>query len=1371
MNENKRYQLTATQTQMWLAHQLYPEACVLNVVNTFELENSLDRELFDRSFAELQRQLSVFRLVFGIQENHPYQEVRPEPTRGLDWVECAPNEWKALVDHRKTQPLPIEETVFDACVYVLGEEHYVFYLNMHHSVEDATSSTFIWKALWTLYFGFQESGVFPSLDLIPFEQSLTEYGHESLASLDTQYWVQQSAAHIPQRFYGELSKNTLESQQLRYAIGKERLIKLKTLLKEPTFSSFSEDLGVFTILLTVYVAFLSRITQSEKVQLGIPVHHRSGLKARKSPGLWIEFFPFVTEVASGLSFKELYAQIKSEGAEFFKHALPGSSSAEANRSNQAIFNFIGAGFDNPTDWKVRTNWLHSGQSDPAHGIRCHYTKMGESGEPELWFDLNEALFKEDQRNRVGRHYLKLLDAFLDNVEQAFSEVLLEDSSLPAGDMPQVQEVPAVLGEKVNHFLRQADQIALVEGDQQFTYAQFNAALAELSSQLKRAGLQPGDRVGLCSERSSAYVAAVWTCLREGYVFVPLDPAQGAQRLQFIGENAEVSAILCSAEQEEAGLWRSTPHRLLSLSNQIFSSSACLGNPSFPNPDQAAYILYTSGSTGEPKGVVVNQGALSHYVQWAAEKYRPGNESLCMPFFTSIGFDLTLTSLLTPLATGGKVVVIGQKGSGPDLAVLELKNYQEINTVKLTPAHLQLWLSQGGVNPEIESCILGGEDLKNELSVRLFQAGVHRIYNEYGPTEATVGCIVGEFSPEKHREGSTPIGESVPYGGYLLLDEAGVEVVHGLVGQLYLYGANLAQGYWKRADRTAESFVEIAHYPGLRLYKTGDFARVNSDGDLIYLGRRDEQIKRNGFRIELGEIKSALRKQEGLDEVAIVYDQGESNEEVVAKEADTHCSNCGLPSNYPEADFDEEGVCHLCRAFEGYEIKVDQYFKTEDDLVRLLTSKQGRSSHYDCLALLSGGKDSTYVLARLVRMGLRVLAFTLDNGYISDQAKANIQKIVKQLGVDHVYGSTPHMNTIFVDSLHRHQNVCNGCFKTIYTLSTQIALEKDIPFIVTGLSRGQFFETRLTEELFWHTENSTDSIDKIILEARKLYHQEEDAVKSCLDVSMFREASTFEKVEYVDFYRYSHVSLTQMLQFLRTEIGWERPTDTGRSTNCLINQAGIHVHKKKKGYSNYAFPYSWDVRLGHKNRDESLDEINEAIDVTEVERMLDEIGYVDHEAQESNAKLLAFYTGKTNLNKEKVWAQLREVLPDYMVPNDVIQVEEIPLTSRGKVDRKELLSAYHTEGEEQAHAKQPENDIQALIQEIWQKVLRVESPGIESNFIQLGGHSLAAIRVTAQLNEDLGTELPLAWVFEFPTIESYAEALETHMRTLLEEENS
>ena len=142
-----------------------------------------------------------------------------------------------------------------------------------------------------------------------------------------------------------------------------------------------------------------------------------------------------------------------------------------------------------------------------------------------------------------------------------------------------------------------------------------------------------------------------------------------------------------------------------------------------------------------------------------------------------------------------------------------------------------------------------------------------------------------------------------------------------------------------------------------------------------------------------------------------------------------------------------------------------------------------------MMLLSGGKDSTYALAQLVHMGYRVFAFTLDNGYISEGAKENIRRVVQALEVEHVFGTTPAMNEIFVDSLERHCNVCNGCFKTIYTLSMQMAYDMGIPTIVTGLSRGQFFETRLSEEwftqLFGQPEFNPDTIDETVLEARKV----------------------------------------------------------------------------------------------------------------------------------------------------------------------------------------------------------------------------------------------------------------------------------------------
>jgi acyl carrier protein len=476
----------------------------------------------------------------------------------------------------------------------------------------------------------------------------------------------------------------------------------------------------------------------------------------------------------------------------------------------------------------------------------------------------------------------------------------------------------------------------------------------------------------------------------------------------------------------------------------------------------------------------------------------------------------------------------------------------------------------------------------------------------------------------------------------------------------------------------------------------------------------------------------------------------------------------LPSNYPTGKFDERGVCNYCLSFEDYRENAGKYFKTPADFKKLIDqSKAKRQGEYDCLMLLSGGKDSTYALAQLVGMGVKVLAYTLDNGYISEAAKGNIKRVVNVLGVDHVFGKTAAMNEIFVDSLQKYSNVCNGCFKTIYTLSTKVAFNKKIPFIVTGLSRGQFFETRLTEELF--LKDDVETIDKTILEARKSYHRVDDAVKRLLDTSIFNEDSVFEKVQFLDFYRYFDVDFEEMMNYLDKHLPWIRPTDTGRSTNCLINQVGIYIHKKEHGYSNYAFPYSWDVRMGHKTREVSLDEINEEIDENEVTRILGEIGYSSKNVN-SDKNLVAYYTADTDISTADLRNHLKNYLPDYMIPNYFKCVESFPLTSNGKVDRKALQHLADISKEEHTNYIAPETEFEKILSEIWSEVLQIEKIGVHDNFLDLGGNSLAAIRITSRVNNTFDLNLPLNTVFENPNILQLAEHIEKSILMMLGELN-
>ena len=212
------------------------------------------------------------------------------------------------------------------------------------------------------------------------------------------------------------------------------------------------------------------------------------------------------------------------------------------------------------------------------------------------------------------------------------------------------------------------------------------------------------------------------------------------------------------------------------------------------------------------------------------------------------------------------------------------------------------------------------------------------------------------------------------------------------------------------------------------------------------------------------------------------------------------------------------------------------------------------------------------------------------------------------GLDYTIATTDAMNDIFRDSLERHSNVCHGCYKTLYTLATNKAVELGIPMIMTGLSRGQLFETRLLPQQFSADRFDPDAIDRAVIEARKVYHRIDDGPNRLLDTSVFDDDKIFDRVAYVDFYRYVDVELSELYDYLDANAPWVRPTDTGRSTNCLINAAGIHTHQQEQGFHNYATPYAWDVRLGHKTRDEALAELDDQLDVADVERMLDEIGY-------------------------------------------------------------------------------------------------------------------------------------------------------------------
>jgi amino acid adenylation domain-containing protein len=1134
---------------------------------------------------------------------------------------------------------------------------------------------------------------------------------------------------------------------------------LRALAESAGFQSLTPQQSLFNIFATALAAFVMRVSADREFALGVMTHGRISPDARRTPGLHAELFPLDVALPEGASFRALNGMIAEEAFTLLRHASRGASSAAGQARFNVILNYIRVRFENFAGKPAKAEWLHPGAGDPRHALRLSVLDFSDAEELALSFDINTALLEAPLPDRLPKHFERLLDAMLDDPDlevgraalalDGEASVSLTESTATLGAREAVSPPPDVLRAFAERVV-EAPSAVVIRGEQgTISRADLDAWSSALAESLAAAGVRQGDRVGLHMTRSGGLVAAILGVLKLGAAYVPLDPLQPLGRLDAIVDQARPKVVV--TERELMAAWPCQTARLC-IEDAPRRATADWAAPE-PGAGTLAYVIFTSGSTGIPKGVSIGRAALSRYAAWAQETFAEGRPK-AWSLHSSIGFDLTVTSIFAPLVGGGEIVTYREALPGPDLSILRVFRDDAVDIVKLTPSHLALALEAGCEMKRIGVLVLGGEDLGVALATRaLDRAGGNlRIVNEYGPTEATVGCMIHTFDPERDRGASVPIGRPAAATAIYLLDEGLNPVPDQVIGELYVSGPDrLAECYWEWEEETKARFLPDPFAPGRRMYRTGDLASIAPNGVIAYHGRADEQVKIRGVRIELAEIRRSVLEHPAVTDCAIGT--------IARAEAETvHCRDCGLDSSVPEAEIDETGLCSLCRDYGKYKDRATAYFKPLAELeAAIAAAARRKTGDFDCLMLLSGGKDSTYALCRLAEITPRILTATLDNGFISEEAKANIRKVTAALGVEHRFLSTPAMNAIFVDSLKRHANVCNGCFKTIYTLGVQEARKEGIPAIVTGLSRGQLFETRLAPELFQDDAIDAKEIDRITLEARKTYHRLDDAATRLLDCSAFESDAVFEEISFIDFYRYCDVSLDEVYAYLAAKAPWARPKDTGRSTNCLINDVGIHLHKRRRGFHNYALPYSWDVRMGHKERAAALEELDDEIDEARVRGILDEIGFDESidGPDSASARLVCHFTAEGPVDLAELRGILTAHLPREMIPSHFVQVPAIPLTQNGKVDTAALPRPRAApDGPAAARSLAPRSPAEKALARIWAEVLGLESFGVDDNFFDLGGDSIAAIRIAARACES-GFQIGAVDLFQHQTVASLA----------------
>ncbi|MBV9927466.1 MAG: amino acid adenylation domain-containing protein [Acidobacteria bacterium] len=634
----------------------------------------------------------------------------------------------------------------------------------------------------------------------------------------------------------------------------------------------------FTVLTAALQVCLSRYAGAEDVVVGTTIHRRHAEVAALNRVLALR-----GRVEPGAQVRELLAHVKQTVADAyanqkypFKRLLQ-LLGVEPPHNRAPLFNVV---------------ILLESINDPAHAaeLRHDLTVLcaRRGGRLGLRFEYSPRLFKRETVAVFAEHFQAVLGALVAAPDRVVDALELRPARTQARWLEEFNRTAADYPrDRTAHELFEAqaaltpDAVAVVDGGEQLTYGELNNRANRLAHHLRALGVGPGTQAAVLLEHSPRLLVALLGVLKAGGAYVPIDPEHPRNRIAFVLRDARCVAVLTDGPLAER-LPEGAPPAVLLDRDWPEIARASGANPApTTTPGGLAYVIYTSGSTGEPKGVQIEHAALVNYVWWAREVYLRG-EPLNFALYSTIAFDLTVTSVYVPLITGSRIHIYRKaEGRSPlDEALTD----DRVEVLKLTPSHLALLAARDNRGSRLRRLVVGGEALTTELA-RAVQRSFGReveIYNEYGPTEATVGCMIHRFGAGADDRVHVPIGRPAANARVYVLDERLRPVAENVVGELYIAGDGLAVGYLNKEGLTAERFIPDPFDAGARMYRTGDLARVLPGGELDLIGRRDEQVKFRGYRVELNEIRSALnRHPEIRDSVVVLANDAQARPVMVA----------------------------------------------------------------------------------------------------------------------------------------------------------------------------------------------------------------------------------------------------------------------------------------------------------------------------------------------------------------------------------------------------------------------------------------------------------------------------------------------------------
>ncbi|MFE7777026.1 amino acid adenylation domain-containing protein [Streptomyces sp. NPDC057445] len=901
------------QERLWLVDRMLNGTPGYAVPETVRLRGPLDESLLRRSLTALVQRHDTLRTVFEERDGLPHPVVVPPPADvplpvvDLRGEPAAQQQRRAVELARRTAREPFDLATGPLLRTLLvrtADDEHLFVLVVHHIATDGWSMGLLWKELADGYRALAEGR---RLSLPPLPVRYQDYARFQRERFDREetaallrHWEERLAGLEPLELPTDRPRPLRRSGDggtLEFSLDAALTDRLRRL-------SEAQGVTLFMTLLAGFQAVLAGFSGSTDIAVGTPVAGRDRVELEPLIGLFVNTLVLRTDVSGEPTFRELLARVRRVTVDAYGHQdvpferlvqhLSPERVGDRNPLTQVMFaaaqdETAGLRLPGVSAETVRTDFGGS-----LFDLSVFVAEGAQECAGSLVFDTD--LFDRGTAELLLGHYLRLLTAAASDPDIPVAELLVpgpETARLTREGHGAVRELtPATLtGLFADQVRRNPGAIAVTCGAETLSYAELDALSDRLAARLVAAGVSRETPVGLLMERSTHLLAAILGVLKAGGVYVPLNPSFPAQRLHWMLERTGAALLLADPATLGHDAVASSPVPVLDATELDATeldateldatelegtTGAAEDRPVTCAPDQLAYVMYTSGSTGEPKGIAVTHANVAALAR--DRSFGPAHHRVLA--HSPLSFDASTYELWVPLLSGGRVVMAPP--GRLDTATLK----------RLVTDHgiTAIWLTAALFNLVVEECVelltlveevwTGGE----AASVAAFRDALDAapetvLTNAYGPTETTTFATLHQLRAPAPAEGRVPIGSPLDDTRLYVLDDRGRPVPEGAAGELCVGGTGLARGYLHRPGLTAERFVADPYgEPGARMYRTGDLARRLPDGTIDYLGRADQQVKIRGFRIEPGEVQNALAACPGVSRAVVVVREDDPGEQ-------------------------------------------------------------------------------------------------------------------------------------------------------------------------------------------------------------------------------------------------------------------------------------------------------------------------------------------------------------------------------------------------------------------------------------------------------------------------------------------------------------